>query len=105
MRCPSTQPKPAALRGVIAIWTAADVADIPRHSVPRHESPSAWNPIASPILAHQPCPLRAGEPIAVVFATDAYIAEDAADLVVADIEDAARLSSTPPQIRSNSCPA
>jgi carbon-monoxide dehydrogenase large subunit len=75
----------SALPGVIAIWTAADVADIP--PIPfRATKVRGLEPYCQPILATNHV-RYAGEPIAVVFATDAYIAEDAADLVLAEIDD------------------
>ena len=74
-----------ALPGVIAIWTAADVADIP--PIPfRATKVRGLEPYCQPILATGHV-RYAGEPIAVVFATDAYVAEDAADLVMAEIDD------------------
>jgi CO/xanthine dehydrogenase Mo-binding subunit len=74
-----------ALPGVIAIWTAADVADIP--PIPfRATKVRGLEPYCQPILAHGHV-RYAGEPIAAVFADDAYVAEDAADLVTADFAD------------------
>jgi CO/xanthine dehydrogenase Mo-binding subunit len=74
-----------ALPGIIAVWTAADVADIP--PIPfRATKLRGLEPYCQPILANGYV-RYAGEPIAVVFAEDAYLAEDAADLVFAEIED------------------
>lgn len=73
-----------ALPGVIAVWTAADIADIP--SIPfRATKVVGLEPYCQPILAHN-WVRYVGEPIAVVFATDAYLAEDAAELVLAEID-------------------
>ena len=47
---------------------------------------SGLGPYRQPILAGAKV-RYVGEPVAVVFAEDAYVAEDAADLVFADIED------------------
>ncbi len=74
-----------ALPGVHAVWTAADVADIP--PIPfRATKVRGLEPYCQPILAAGRV-RYAGEPLAVVFADDAYLAEDAADLVVPDIEE------------------
>ena len=70
--------------GIIAVWTGEDVADIP--PIPfRATSVQGLEPYCQPILAQQMV-RYVGEPIAVVFATDAYLAEDAANLVFPDIE-------------------
>src|SRR4029078_9246701 len=73
-----------ALPGVHAVWTHADIADIP--------------PIGFPLTglveveAYRQTALSqryvryVGEPVAAVFAADPYVAEDAADLVDLDIE-------------------
>ncbi len=71
--------------GVVAAWTAQDVADIP--PIPfRSTKLSGLEPYCQPILARERV-RYVGEPIAVVFARDAYVAEDAAEQVLADIED------------------
>jgi len=74
-----------ARAGVIAIWTAADVADIPPIDF-RLTRIEGLEPYRQPILAGDRV-RYVGEPIAVVFATDPYIAEDAADLVAVEIDD------------------
>ena len=68
-----------ASAGVIAMWTAADVADIPPIDF-RLTRIEGLEPYRQPILAHDRV-RYVGEPVAVVFATDPYIAEDAADLL------------------------
>lgn len=69
--------------GVVAVWTSEDVADIP--PIPfRATTVQGLEPYCQHILATTHV-RYVGEPIAVVFATDAYVAEDAADLVTADI--------------------
>ena len=74
-----------ALPGVIAVWTAADIVGIP--PIPfRATKVRGLEPYCQPILATGRV-RYAGEPVAVVFATDAYIAEDAADLVVSEIDE------------------
>ena len=73
-----------ALPGVHAIWTHKDVAHIPR--IPfRLTGLKTLEPYQQPILADR-IVRYVGEPVALVFADDAYIAEDAADLVEFDIE-------------------
>jgi aerobic carbon-monoxide dehydrogenase large subunit len=74
-----------ASAGVIAIWTAADVADIPPIDF-RLTRIEGLEPYRQPILARDRV-RYVGEPVAVVFATDPYIAEDAADLVAVEIDD------------------
>ena len=66
-------------------WTAADVADIPPIDF-RLTRIEGLEPYRQPILARDRV-RYVGEPVAVVFATDPYIAEDAADLVTVQIED------------------
>ena len=70
--------------GVVAVWTHAVVAEIP--PIPfRATTVQNLDPYCQPILAFERV-RYVGEPIAVVFATDPYLAEDAADLVWPDIE-------------------
>ena len=70
--------------GVVAVWTAADVADIP--PIPfRATKVQGLLPYRQPILARE-IVRYVGEPVAVVFADDPYRAEDAADLVMVDID-------------------
>jgi CO/xanthine dehydrogenase Mo-binding subunit len=73
-----------SLPGVHAVWTAADVAHIP--PIPfRLTGLKALEPYRQPVLAKDTV-RYVGEPVAVVFAADQYVAEDAADLVELDIE-------------------
>ncbi|MFZ2077662.1 MAG: xanthine dehydrogenase family protein molybdopterin-binding subunit [Xanthobacteraceae bacterium] len=81
-----------ASAGVIAIWTAADVADIPPIDF-RLTRIEGLEPYRQPILARDRV-RYVGEPVAVVFATDPYIAEDAADLVTVEIEDLPEVMTT-----------
>jgi len=70
--------------GVVAVWTAADVAEIP--PIPfRATKLRGLEPFCQPVLARD-FVRYVGEPIAVVFADDPYRAEDAAEMVIADIE-------------------
>src|SRR5579885_3229357 len=70
--------------GVVAIWTSADVADIPPIDF-RLTRIEGLDPYRQPILATERV-RYVGEPVAVVFATDPYSAEDAADLVAVEVE-------------------
>jgi carbon-monoxide dehydrogenase large subunit/6-hydroxypseudooxynicotine dehydrogenase subunit gamma len=70
--------------GVVAVWTAADLADI--GPVDFREGPiEKLAPYRQPVLATGKV-RYVGEPVAAVFAEDAYVAEDAADLVDVEIE-------------------
>jgi len=74
-----------ALPGVVAAWTAADVADVP--PIPfRATKVSGLEPYCQFVLARDRV-RYVGEPLAVIFATDPYLAEDAAQLVWAEIEE------------------
>ena len=73
-----------ALAGVHAVWTAADVAHIP--PIPfRLTGLTELEPYRQPVLAHRVV-RYVGEPVAAVFADDAYVAEDAAELIELAIE-------------------
>ena len=73
-----------ALPGVHAVWTAADIAHIP--PIPfRLTGLKALEPYRQPVLAIDTV-RYVGEPVAVVFADDQYVAEDAAELVEVSVE-------------------
>jgi aerobic carbon-monoxide dehydrogenase large subunit len=74
-----------AAPGVVAVWTAADVTDIPPIGF-RLTRIEGLDPYRQPILARDEV-RYVGEPAAVVFATDPYLAEDAADLVSVEVEE------------------
>jgi carbon-monoxide dehydrogenase large subunit len=74
-----------ATPGVVAVWTAADIADIPPIDF-REGRIERLEPYRQPVLAVDRV-RYVGEPVAAVFAADPYIAEDAADLVAIDIAD------------------
>jgi carbon-monoxide dehydrogenase large subunit len=74
-----------ALPGVVAVWTYDDVADIPPIDF-RLTKLEGLMPYRQTILAQKRV-RYVGEPVAVVFATDAYLAEDAADLVTVEVEE------------------
>ena len=71
--------------GVAAVWTGADVAGIPPIDF-RLSRIQGLDPYRQPILARQYV-RYVGEPIAVVFAADPYLAEDAANTVRIDFEE------------------
>ena len=74
-----------ALPGVVAVWTAADIPDVP--PVDFREGPiPALAPYRQPVLARERV-RYVGEPAAAVFARDPYTAEDAADLVTMEVEE------------------
>ena len=73
-----------ALPGVHAVWTARDVAHIP--PIPfRLTGLTALEPYRQPVLATDVV-RYVGEPVALIFAENAYLAEDTADLVELAIE-------------------
>jgi CO/xanthine dehydrogenase Mo-binding subunit len=79
---------PAAARaaaGVVAVWTADDVANLPPIAL-RATSIKGLEPYRQPVLA-QGVVRYVGEPVAVVFAETAYLAEDAAALVTVEIDE------------------
>jgi aerobic carbon-monoxide dehydrogenase large subunit len=80
-----------ASAGVVAIWTATDVADIPPIDF-RLTRIEGLEPYRQPILARDRV-RYVGEPVAVVFASDPYAAEDAADLVAVEIEELPEVTS------------
>jgi carbon-monoxide dehydrogenase large subunit len=73
-----------AAAGVVAVWTAADVAAIPPIDF-RLTRIEGLEPYRQPILAKDRV-RYVGDPVAVVFAADPYSAEDAADMVSVEIE-------------------
>jgi len=85
-----------ALPGVVAVWTFADVKDIPPidFRLTRIEGLAAYR---QTILANERV-RYVGDPVAAVFASDPYLAEDAADLVAVEIEELPVLldASAPP---------
>jgi aerobic carbon-monoxide dehydrogenase large subunit len=74
-----------AMPGVVAVWTADDVADIPPIDF-RDPTSDVLKPYRQPVLARGRI-RYVGDPIAAVFAEDPYIAEDAADLVAVEVEE------------------
>lgn len=74
------------MEGVVAVWTADDIADLPPIDF-RMTRIEGLAPYRQTVLARDYV-RYVGEPVAVVFATDPYLAEDAADAVFCDIEEA-----------------
>jgi aerobic carbon-monoxide dehydrogenase large subunit len=86
-----------AAPGVTAVWTVADLADLPPIDF-RDPAGEALHPYRQPLLARER--LRyVGEPVAAVFATDAYLAEDAAELVSLQVDE------LPPVLDAAAAPA
>ncbi|MCS0503730.1 xanthine dehydrogenase family protein molybdopterin-binding subunit [Ancylobacter mangrovi] len=74
-----------AMPGVVAIWTGADLEGV--SPIDFREGPNEkLAPFRQPILARDTV-RYVGEPVAAVFAEDAYLAEDAAETVTLDIEE------------------
>jgi carbon-monoxide dehydrogenase large subunit len=74
-----------SMPGVVAVWTAKDIEDLP--PIDFREGPiERLAPFRQPVLAKDRV-RYVGEPVAVVFAEDPYLAEDAADLVMVDIDE------------------
>jgi len=74
-----------ALPDVFAVWTADDIAEVPPIDF-REGSIPALDPYRQPVLAKERV-RYVGDPVAAVFAADAYTAEDAADLVTVEIDE------------------
>jgi aerobic carbon-monoxide dehydrogenase large subunit len=70
--------------GVVAVWTSGDIPDIPPVDF-RDPSAKALLPYRQPVLAREYV-RYVGEPVAALFASDVYMAEDAAEAVELEIE-------------------
>src|SRR5262245_57272394 len=77
--------KALSVPGVAAVWTADELADRPPIGLRDGDAPHLA-PYLQPVLARGRV-RYVGEPIAAVLAENAYLAEDAADLVTVEIED------------------
>jgi CO/xanthine dehydrogenase Mo-binding subunit len=89
-----------AAPGIVAVWTAAEIAGLPPIDF-RDPAAETLRPYRQPLLARER--LRyVGEPIAAVFATDPYLADDAAELVSveADMLEPIRLKNNRSQGRA-----
>lgn len=77
--------------GVLAVWTHDDVSEIPL--IPfRATKVQGLEPYCQPILAKKRV-RYVGEPVAVVIATDPYLAEDAVDRLIVEIDELPALLS------------
>lgn len=74
-----------AMPGVIAVWTSDDVAKIPPIDF-RMTKVAGLEPYRQPVLARTHV-RYVGEPVAVVVAENAYLAEDAVDRIFIDFDD------------------
>jgi len=86
-----------ALHGVFAVWSATDIAEVPPIDF-REGSIPALDPYRQPVLAKD-LVRYVGEPVAAVFAENPYVAEDAADLVMIEIDE------LPPLLDAQNAPA
>jgi CO/xanthine dehydrogenase Mo-binding subunit len=86
-----------AMPGVLAVWTNADIADLPPIDFRADKNATGIREFRQPALA-KAYVRYIGDPVAAVFAEDAYAAEDAAEQVVVEIEDmpAVLSASDPP---------
>jgi aerobic carbon-monoxide dehydrogenase large subunit len=73
-----------ATPGVVAVWTHADIVGLPPIDF-RDPAAQALKPYRQPLLAKE-LVRYVGEPVAVVFAESPYIAEDAAELVLLEMD-------------------
>src|SRR5260221_5077520 len=86
-----------SLAGVVAVWTGADIKDLPPIDF-RDPAAEALKPYRQPALA-QDMVRYVGEPVVAIFATDPYVAEDAAALVTMEVEE------LPPLMSASDAPA
>jgi aerobic carbon-monoxide dehydrogenase large subunit len=86
-----------AASGVVSVWTAADIAGL-RPIALREGPDQKLDPYLQPVLAGKRV-RYVGEPVAVVFAENPYLAEDAADLVSVEVRE------LPPVLDAQTAPA
>ena len=75
----------AAISGVVKIWTSHDIADLPPIDFRADKSSEELKPFRQNVLATDRV-RYVGDPVVAIFAEDPYVAEDAADLVVINVE-------------------
>lgn len=86
-----------SMPGVIAVWTGADVADIPPIDF-RLSRVEGLEPYRQPVLA-QGLVRYVGEPVALIFAEECYQAEDAAETVMVEVaEGTVCMTATQPPV-------
>ena len=73
-----------AVPGVAAVWTRDDIADLPPIDFRADKSADELKPFRQNVLVRDRV-RYVGDPVAAVFAEDAYVAEDAAELVEFEI--------------------
>lgn len=73
------------MEGVIAVWTSEDITDVPQIDF-RMTKIQGLGPYRQWCLAKDYV-RYVGEPLAVVFAIDPYLAEDAAEMIFAEIDE------------------
>jgi carbon-monoxide dehydrogenase large subunit len=73
-----------AIPGVVTVWTSRDVSNVPPVDF-RDPSAEALLPYRQPVLARERV-RYVGEPVAAVFAVDAYTADDASEAVRLEID-------------------
>jgi CO/xanthine dehydrogenase Mo-binding subunit len=86
-----------AAAGVVTVWTAEDVAGL-RPIALREGPDEKIDPYLQPVLAGRRV-RYVGEPVAVVFAEDPYLAEDAAERVSVEVRE------LPPVLDAHAAPA
>src|SRR3954447_22045065 len=72
--------------GVVAVWTNDDIADLSPIDFRADKNAEGIREFRQPALARA-FVRYIGDPVAAIFAEDAYIAEDAADLVTVELEE------------------
>ncbi len=82
-----------AMPGVIAVWTAEDIADVGPVDFRADRAAEALKPYRQPVLAKGRV-RYVGDPVAAVFAEDAYTAEDAGELVTVEVDELPAVLST-----------
>ncbi|MBK19998.1 MAG: xanthine dehydrogenase [Rhodospirillaceae bacterium] len=82
----------SAVPGVVAIWTSDDISDLPPIDFRADKSSEELKPFRQNVLATDRV-RYVGDPVVAIFAEDAYIAEDAAELVMIDAEPLRVISS------------
>jgi len=75
-----------ALPGVVAVWTDADIAELSPIDFRADKNATGIREFRQPALA-KTYVRYVGDPVAAVFAEDAYLAEDAVELVSVEYED------------------
>ena len=75
-----------AMKGVVAVWTNDDIADLSPIDFRADKNATGIREFRQPALA-KTYVRYIGDPVAAVFAEDPYVAEDAADAVVVEIEE------------------